>query len=44
MEDYLWILCAVLAAPFILMWIALNIKRLFSRKAVKKWGFFHPFW
>jgi hypothetical protein len=44
MEEYIWILSAVLAAPLILSWIALNLKRLLSKKGVKKWGFFHPFW
>lgn len=34
----------ILASPFILLWVLINIKKKLSSKQGKKWAFFHPFW
>lgn len=44
MEIDLWTILTILALPFVVLWITINIKKRINKKSVKKWGFFHPFW
>jgi hypothetical protein len=44
MEFDIWTILAMLALPFVAIWIAINIKKRINKKSVKKWAFFHPFW
>jgi hypothetical protein len=37
-------LLLLFAAPFILLWIYLNLRKLLRKRSTRRWGFFHPFW
>lgn len=44
MLDLLWWLIMLIAPPFALIMLLLNLKKRISSNGKRKWAFFHPFW